>query len=242
MAVGDQGSAPVKKPFPLWIILVGGGGLALFLYLRNRNAAQTQQPLVPAVTTDPNTGLPVDPLTGLPFQGTSTQPQTLDAWTAAAESWASGHHLNPALVAKALFDYENGNRFNEAEAEILRKIIAAIGYAPGVLPWNGPTGNSPTPKGKGPFFDPSKWKWASPASWLPRVLSLVQGHQFLFNIGEKGTGNIELPRTGAPIYALVLQKNGQHLWQLITSAAQYRALPNGTRIASEQGYVTASHF
>ena len=251
MADGDQGAAAPKKGFPLWIILAGGGAVALFLYLRRRSStsAQTAQPLVPAVVTDPNTGLPIDPLTGLPFQGTSTQPQTMTDWIGKAEAWALGKHLNSGLVNKALFDYTNGNRLGPREAAIIDQILSAVGYPPDLLPFKGPGLDNPT-KPKGPFFNWQTWKWfglQAGESYATEPKFLPKGSHLLSILGKVGS-NIIMPLANAPIYALVPRNwtagthdmTGPLTWRRIDNNLAFAALPKGTQVSTFSAYAPAA--
>lgn len=238
MAADDQGAAAPRKGLPLWVILAGGGALAFVLWRYRGTSAATQQPLVPAVATDPNTGLPIDPLTGLPFQGTSTQPQSLTDWISKAEAWAAGQgHLNAGLVSKALYDYTNGNRLNEQEAGVLQKILTAVGYPPILLPWNGPTGTNPSSGGKGPYFHPNTWKWfglQKGESFLGEPKEAAKGSGLFTALGRVGQ-LIFQPQANAPIYALVNDK-GKQVWRRIDSAKAFAALPTGTQVATLKSY------
>lgn len=235
MAADDQASAAPRKGFPLWVILVGGGALAFVLW-RNKGSlsGQTAQPLVPAVATDPNTGLPIDPLTGLPFQGTSTQPQSITDWISKAEAWAAGQgHLNAGLVSKALYDYTNGNQLNEQEAGVLQKILTAVGYPPILLPWNGPTGTNPTSGGKGPYFHANTWQWfglQKGETFTGEPKDIAKGSGLLAALGRVGN-LIFQPQANAPIYALIGSQ-----WRRIDSAKAFAALPKGTQVATLKGY------
>jgi hypothetical protein len=152
VAAPDQSSAPRGGGIPLWLILVAGGGLALFLYLRSRRNAATSTTTSPGagVVTDPNTGLPVDPLTGLPYvtQPTNT-PQTLSDWASNAFKVLTANGVDPAAAAQALYDYTNAQQLSSTEAGIIDKALSLAGYPPEQLPFNGtvpttgPTGKPP---------------------------------------------------------------------------------------------------
>ena len=150
MAV-DQSPVPGRQGgIPLWVILAGGGGLALFLWWRNRQSSSgTQQPLVPGVVTDPTTGLPIDPLTGLPYvTGGGTQTTTLQQWaTTAYNDLMMQGGANAAAISQALYDYTNGNVLSDAESVIIHKALAAAGQPPQQLPFlgNANAGQPPPP-------------------------------------------------------------------------------------------------
>jgi hypothetical protein len=150
MAVGDQGAAPAKGGIPMWAIIGAGAALGLFLYMRRRAAADgaTSSPLVPAVVTDPNTGLPVDPLTGLPYVTNPQGPATNETWYSGAMQWASTHGISPSLANSALYKYINGQLLNANEAGVIDKVLGQFGAPPSPLPFGGtPVLPKPTPTG-----------------------------------------------------------------------------------------------
>jgi len=253
----DQSGLPKKKPgIPLFVVIGGGLIVAYLIYRSRRTAAQTQPPLVPAVTTDPNTGLPIDPLTGLPYTGVgpSSSQQDITTWVAQAESWARSHNMDAGLVSKAIYDYTNGNTLGPREANILEKILAGIGYPPIVLPWKGPTGNNPTTHNKGPWFNPSTWKWWNAGKNLaPKGSQNYPGEPkfvgakspFIDVLGSLG-GLIRMPLSGAPIYALLpggLLPNAQGYdpkaalrWRRLDAPTAFALVPTGTKIGTLQSW------
>ena len=174
---------PGRKPggLPLPLILGGIGVVVVILYLRHRSgsSSSTQQPLVPAVTTDPNTGLPVDPLTGLPY--ITSQPSTaattpdIGAWALQAEQALVKAGYSPALASQAIYDYTNQNQLNASEAGAVNKALGLIGFAPGPgLPF---LGNVPTKPQRSPV-------WLTPAQH--KALSKAQAG--LWKRGYSPTG------------------------------------------------------
>jgi len=150
MAV-DQSPVPEgrKGGIPLWVILAGGGAVAILIWWRSRqSAASTTSPLVPAVATDPNTGLPIDPLTGLPYitnPGTATQ--TIAQWALSAYNALLAKGYSPALANQAIYDFTNGNPLTDAEAGAVNAALGQAGYPPIPLPFNG---NLPVTPGNSP--------------------------------------------------------------------------------------------
>lgn len=173
------GKPPAKSgrigPFPLWVWIVGVGGVALFFY-HQRSAggqAQTQTPLVGGVVTDPNTGFPVDPTTGLPY--ITSQPgsvsQTLDQWIKLAAAALTNAGVAPGSANSALYDYSQGNPLSPDEANIVNKALGLVGFPPitlpffGTVPKTGTTGPS-----KLPFITADQYKKSNAAArsqWIP---------------------------------------------------------------------------
>jgi hypothetical protein len=149
MAVGDQAGPAPKKGLPLWVIIGGGVGIGLFLYVRRKGAAGGGGPapaLVPGVVTDPNTGLPIDPLTGLPYLANPASPPTNESWFNGAAAWASHNGISPSLANQSLYDYINGQILNPNESSVIDKILGGYGYPPTPLPFGGnPVLPTPTP-------------------------------------------------------------------------------------------------
>ena len=139
MAAGDQAGPAPKGGIPLWLIIVGGGAVALFLFMRARSgqATGTGGSLVPGVTTDPNTGLPIDPLTGLPYVSNPQSPATNESWFNGALQWATTHNISPSLANQALYDYINGQLLNGNESGVIDKILGGYGAPPTPLPFGG---------------------------------------------------------------------------------------------------------
>lgn len=108
--MADEQPGQTSPGLPRWVIFggLGVGAVVLFLYVRRKGAtaATTQAPLVPAVATDPNTGAPLDPLTGLPY--VTSQPSTtgttpdLSSWINQAEQALVAHGYTPALASQSL--------------------------------------------------------------------------------------------------------------------------------------------
>lgn len=250
MAVGDESAtAGEKKPgIPIWVI-VGGVAVVAFVLWRMRSAASssTAQPLVPAVATDPNTGLPINPLTGLPWTGTTTTPPTITDWVNSAESWARQHHVGAGLASKALWDYTNGLAMNEAEQNFIQQVIKAIGYPSQLLPFR--TKGAPNPVSpKGPYFHAPDWMYfnfghTSDYAGEPKYIGAAS--KLMDVLGRVG-GLITMPAKGAPIYALLpggLLPNAQGYnpkaalrWRRIDALSAYALLPFGTRVATTQEY------
>lgn len=145
-------SAPARRigPFPLWVWIVGVGGVALFFYQRNKSAGGTaslQTPLVGGVATDPNTGFPVDPTTGLPYitsQPGSTN-QTIDQWVRLAFQALVNAGIAPALANSALYNYAQGNDLSGDQANAINKALGLVGFPPINLPFNGVVPKPKTP-------------------------------------------------------------------------------------------------
>lgn len=180
MATGDQGGAAPKGAtvfgFPLWMVAAGVGGVVLLLWYRRSHggaSASTGQPLVPGVATDPNTGFPIDSLTGLPF--ITSQPTTttdLATWAQNAMKALVGAGYSPALASQALYDYQAGNQLNAQESDAVNKALGLVGFAPESLPFFGnipPTpGNYVYPKA--PFITTTAWQKLGTAArklWAP---------------------------------------------------------------------------
>ena len=198
MAVGDQAGPAPKGGIPLWMILAGGAAVGLFLWYRNRQTASTAgapgTALVPGVATDPNTGLPIDPLTGLPYITTPTQAPTLQSWATGAEAWLSSHGVSPTLANKTVYDYINGQLMDARELGALNKLLGGFGYqSTDILPTSGYVLPPPTPTA--PHPQPP----AVPhivASNFPTFISAIQHKLTAIPAG----GGV---RYGAPVYALV---------------------------------------
>lgn len=198
MAVGDQAGPAPKKGLPLWVIIAGGAGIGLFLYMRRKNAAAASgaassgSALVPATVTDPNTGLPVDPLTGLPYTTTPTAAPDNNSWGLGAEQWLTAHGVSGSLASKAIYDYLNGNLLDANESAAIDKVLSGgYGFPPNELPFGGnpvlpkPTPTAP-PKPGPPHVN---------AGAFPQFISAIQ-HKLVALNG----GNVQ---GGAPVYALV---------------------------------------
>lgn len=135
-------------PFPLWVWIVGVGGVALVLYRKRAAAGQPQAQLPTPIggAVDPATGLPTDPVTGLPFNTSqpSTVNMTLTDWVAHAFKALTGAGVSPALANKALYDYAQGNSLSDPEAGAINKALGLVGMPPVTLPF---FGNIPTSGG-----------------------------------------------------------------------------------------------
>lgn len=163
MAAGDQGAAAPGRSIPLWVWGAGVGAVVLFLYLRRRQGASTvQTPISGGVVTDPNTGYPIDPVSGLPF--VTSQPTTttdLATWAANAMKALVGAGYSPALASQAIYDYQAGNQLNAQESGAVNKALGLVGFPPISLPFFGnippAPGNVPASY-KTPFLTIADWK------------------------------------------------------------------------------------
>jgi hypothetical protein len=165
---GGSGFSRKIGPLPMWVWVVGVGGVVLFIYYRKKQAGTTGGGLAGlfggaaatspgtvsptstdgsgAVNWDPNTGLPIDPTTGLPYlNAVSSQGSqaTLQGWVTSAEAAAKSMGLNPAAVEKALYDFTNGNALDTREEATLEKILGKVGQPPDLLPFFGTIPNPP---------------------------------------------------------------------------------------------------
>jgi hypothetical protein len=195
---------------PVWLVLGGVGVVVVVLYMRHKSSAttstNTSQPLVPAVTTDPNTGLPVDPLTGLSYAVSQpTGPIDINAWITQAENALVAHGYSPALASQALYDYANENQLSTAEAGAINQAFKLVGFAPGPpLPFLGtpPAPPSPTPIKPPRFLTPVDWRHLSPIKrldwravvtsggahgYLPQGSALPSGAHWASTITQKRT-------------------------------------------------------
>lgn len=182
-----QGSGPTRKvgPFPIWIWIVGIGGIALVLRSRAKGQAAAPAPLTGGVTVDPNTGFPVDPLTGMPFTGTAanTTAPTLQDWIGKAYGALTAQGVSPALANKALYDYSSGNALDTAESGAINKALGAVGMPPITLPFFGTipsNGGQPTPTPKPPPVPPTPHHTVNapkvtPIGALPSQVHLLPG-------------------------------------------------------------------
>jgi hypothetical protein len=194
--MADQpGPAQPGKGIPMWVILGGVGVVVVFLYMRRKGgagAAGTAAPLVPGVTTDPNTGLPVDPLTGLPYITNPTKPPDNNSWGLGAEQWLSTHGVSASLANQAIYDYLNGNLLNANESGAIDKVLAGYGFPPNELPFGGaPVLPKPTPT---PAPKPGL---PHVTGNFPQTVSALQHKLIGFNSQTQGV------QGGAPVYALV---------------------------------------
>lgn len=193
MAVGDQAGPAPKKGLPIWVIIAAGGVLALYLYERRKSSAGSvaTSNLVPATVTDPNTGLPVDPLTGLPYTTTPTSAPDNNSWGLGAEQWLAQHGVSASLANQAIYDYLNGNLLNANESAAIDKVLGGFGFPPNELPFGGnPVLPKPTPTAAPPPGPPHV-----NAGQFPQFVSAIQ-HKLVALNG----GNVQ---GGAPVYALV---------------------------------------
>lgn len=203
----DQAGPAPRRGIPLWVILVGGGGLALFLYMRYRNNAATSGSTLGAgttgVVTDPNTGLPVDPLTGLPYvtQPTNT-PISMSAWISQAYSALVAAGVDPAAASQALYDYTNAQSLSSQEASIIDKALGLAGYPPQTLPFFGTvptTGPTKAPATSG-FITTTVWeKLTAAQKALYYAITTSNGAHGYLPIGTPLPTGAKLGYPGAPV-------------------------------------------
>ena len=233
MAVGDQAGPASKGGIPLWVILAGGAAVGLFLWSRNRSkaaATSTGAALVPGVATDPNTGLPIDPLTGLPYITTPTQAPTLQSWATGAEQWLAQHGVSPTLANRTVYDYINGQLMDANELGTLNKLLGGYGYpSTDILPTSGYVLPPPTPVAPHPQPPPAPHIVASN---FPNFISALQ-HK-LAPIPAGGGVNY-----GAPVYALVGQTPYGPLYEQGAAVNQARMFGGTLYTLPEfKGYIT----
>lgn len=173
-------------PFPIWVWIVGVGAVALYLHSRNSaNAAAATLPTPIAGVTDPNTGLPVNPSTGLPY--TTSQPGTvaddLTTWLGGAFAALTKAGVDPALANKALYDYSQGNALDNTEAGAIDKALGLVGMPPQNLPFFGSIPTAPkVPKPVTPQTLISRSTW----------LHLTKAVQGLYAPTEYSSGNTQI--------------------------------------------------
>lgn len=151
-----KGSGLTSRPWLLWGG-VGVGAIVLFLYLRNRSAANSANSAITnpnvAPVVDPNTGQVLDPLTGLPYltsqASSASSTQTMSGWLAAAEAALANAGYSPALVEQALYDFSNGNTLTNQESGVINRALGLVGSPPNLLPFLGTVPN-PQPPAKPP--------------------------------------------------------------------------------------------
>lgn len=185
MAAGDQGAAAPGRGIPLWVWGAGVGAVVLFLYLRRRQGASTvQTPISGGVVTDPNTGFPVDPVSGLPF--VTSQPTTttdLATWAQNAMKALVGAGYSPALASQSIYDYQVGNQLNAQESDAVNKALGLVGFPPISLPFFGnipPTPGNVAPK-RPPFITYPAWRALAASArklWAP-ITTAGGAHGFI---------------------------------------------------------------
>lgn len=198
---GDANSgAPQAKGglmgMPVWVWGVGVGAVVLFLWYRKSHGAASSslpgQPLSGGVVTDPNTGFPIDPQTGLPYITSQTGPastNTIEGWITSAEQALRSAGYNPLLVEQALYDFTNGNHLSNREEGVIQRALRLIGHPPELLPILGNIPAPPRPVPKKPttapkagttwWFSAKAWRWVqraipgykpSPYTWPQKPL------------------------------------------------------------------------
>ncbi len=121
-------------PFPLWIWVVGAGGVALYFYRRN-NAGGSPASL--PGNTGTTTGGGVDGGLGLSPAAPAVEQPTVNDW--AQKALAALVHLgvNPGRANDAIYRYIQGGQLNAIQSNIVSRAIQLVGYPPEVLPFYG---------------------------------------------------------------------------------------------------------
>lgn len=238
MAAGDQGGPAPEgggKGIPMWVIIGGVVAVAGFLWFRSRSgtggASANTSALQPGVVTDPNTGMPVDPLTGLPYiSGSGGSAQTNDTWAVAAEQWAIKNGISAALANKSIYDYLNGNSLTTQESDILNKILSGFGFPPNILPFFGSPSSGHGGGGQGGGQGASGSHTATTphfnAGSFPARISAILSGIVMAKIPKGGS-----VQYGAPVYALVntiygpVYEQGAAVTNCIRTGCQLYTLP-----------------
>lgn len=146
----QQGSGLSRKvgPFPLWVWVVGVGGVALYFYRRNAAASSTGAQL-PGVTDTTTTSPGVD-LTGQPLPGGTSGALSTADWANAVRAAFKGGTLgnfNAGLVEQSIYDFLAGNTLNAQESNVISTALQKVGYPSDVVPFYGtfPTHNTTPP-------------------------------------------------------------------------------------------------
>jgi hypothetical protein len=241
----DEGGAAPKKGIPIWII-IGGGLVVAYIIYRSRQNAAAQSSIYPGMgvtTTGTDTGVN-------PVGGTAVVPKTMADWIAAAEAWARGNNFGAGLASQALYNYTHGLTLTAAQKNFIEKVIAGTGYPPDLLPIKSAPDTNPTSP-KGPYFHANLWQWfglQKGENYLgePKTVTAAQGKGLFALLGKVGLGNILLPQSNAPIYALLpggllpnakgYNPNATGVWRRIDASSAYALLPKGTQVATLQGW------
>lgn len=133
-------------PVQTWLLLIGGGA-ALGLYLRSRNAKKAA-----TVAAVDSTGLEAAPLAGPASQGnnalgtpgvvTSDKPTTNLAWENLAINLLIGQGQDPAMVQSAIGKFLNGQPLTTQERALVSLAIKMAGPPPEGAP---PVSADPSP-------------------------------------------------------------------------------------------------
>lgn len=231
----------------LYVGAAGVGVVLLWFYLRNRGSAAGGTSSGGAVSadsapgllggtsfsTDPNTGAPIDPTTGLPFltsQG-GAGTGTIDAWVKSVEGALTGLGYAPALISQALYDYTNGNPLSDQEAGVINAGLGKVGYPPNLLPFFGNVPNLPPVMTGGPITGsvppgttpktPAQLK--NIAAHVASPLSVIQNelnHLAPSRIGVNGVSR-------SPSFAQAIVSGTQKVPKGIAAPAGYKIGPNG---------------
>jgi hypothetical protein len=134
-------------PVQTWLLLIGGGA-ALGLYLRSRNAKKA----APAPAGTDAAGLEAAPIAGPASQGnnalgtpglvTSDKPTTNLAWENLAINLLIGQGQDPAMVQSAIGKFLNGQPLTTQERALVSLAIRLAGAPPEGAP---PASSDPTP-------------------------------------------------------------------------------------------------
>lgn len=130
-------------PFPMWVWLVGVGGVGLW-YFRRRQAAAAQ-PATDTLTA----GAPLDSGSSgqITSPSSSASTQSLDDWRTAAFNALVKAGVNPALAEQALSNFINQNALGPLQSGAISKALGLVGPPPDNLPFYGTVpGTGPTKK------------------------------------------------------------------------------------------------
>lgn len=253
-----QGSGFSRRvgPFPLWVWVVGVGGVAVYYYRKQQAAAAA------AAGTDTTGGLIGSTVTGSPSSidgsgGTNaTAPaatQTLQDWANSALAALAKAGIQPANADKAISDYMNGNALTADEATIVNEALKLAGYPPVTLPFYGSLPNptpAPTPAPNTHHGSPAPVP-AVPGTHVPAA-SLLNTETFVSQLA--GREGVAVP-TGSALAALIRRLpgykpttdvNASYVDELaaqvgyITSAAHLRA-PSWAQINTQAAVIARSN-
>lgn len=242
--------APAPAPgrifgLPIWLVIVGAGGVALWIWHSRQAAAASSGagvlgqggPAGGGVATpviDPNTGQLIDPLTGNPIGGVTGAGQTLAEWATAAEKALVTAGISPALAAQAIFDYTSGNSLSSAEGSAVNKALGLIGFPPVTLPFNG------TIPGTGPQSAPPPVPTRSPGG---TGLTPIQALPAAVLAGFKRTGEyitdvVRTPQYGAGAGYYLSNKGGVFAVGGAPYEGSYLGLPAAGRSGQRTPFTT----
>lgn len=236
-APAGEGISRRIGPFPLWVWLVGVGGVGIWYYRRQQAAAASPATNTLAGGTLAGVGPDGSIAAGVPSTGTvdtsggtnATSPTpTLQDWANAALRALASAGVSPALAEQAISDFMSGNQLNAAESNIVNRALQLAGYPPETLPFYGDLTPHPTPSPDTHHGSPAPTP-AAPGVH-PAASLLATENDVVALAGRYG---VTVP-TGNALTALIRKLPGYKPGNTNVDVGQERTL------AAQVGYITST--